>query len=136
MSQCGQTWYKSRSRRTLTVSELALIHEILLTVPSQRETQLHLKVWGGVGSLKTCAQTSLASRCFSYAISYFWDYLDHLLCQNLGLSSPAVGLFRRVPSGPSSLRLSHLHDSDPDTSCTAAEQSGRPLCCHGFPPEC
>lgn len=69
-------------------------------------------------------------------MSYFWGYLDHLPCQSLGLSSPVGGLFRRVPSGPSSLLLSRLRGSVPGTSCTAAGRCGRPLCCHGFPPEC
>lgn len=83
------------------------------------------------------AVNSSTSACVSFRVrSYFLGYLDHLLCPNLGLSSPAGGLFRRVPLGPSSLRLSRLHGSAPKTSCTAAERCERPLCCRGFPPVC
>lgn len=68
--------------------------------------------------------------------AYFWGYLDHLLSHSPGLSSPAGGLFRRVPLGSSSLRLTLLRGSAPGISCTAAGRCGRPLCCRGFPPVC
>lgn len=66
----------------------------------------------------------------------FAAYLDHQLFQRLGLSNPAAGLFRRVPSRPSSLHLSRLHGSARGTSCTAAGQCAHPQCCRVFPPEC
>lgn len=81
-------------------------------------------------------EAGVQDRLISIRLASSWGYLDHLLCQIRGLSNPAAGLFRRVPSRPSSLHLSRLHGSGLGTSCTAAGQCGRPRCCRGFPPEC
>lgn len=114
-----------------------------LTAPSQRETLQHLQ--GETGYFYTRHATTFLTRrpeaivqvcLISIRRVSSWGYLDHLLHQSQGLSNPAAGLFRRVPSRPSSLHLSHLHGSALGTSCTAAGQCERPRCCRGFPPEC
>lgn len=112
-----------------------------LTAPSQRETLQHLQRETGYFYTShdiTCLtwKPEVQDCLISIRRVSSWGYLDHLLHQSRGLSNPAAGLFRRVPSRPSSLHLSRLHGSALGTSCTAARQCGRPRCCRGFPPEC
>lgn len=116
---------------------------VLLTVPSQRETQPHLNEEGeyqwpdaDLSHPPNKAHSYFIRTAWFIITAYFWGYLDHLLSQSPGLSSPAGGLFRRAPSGSSSLRLTLLRGSAPGISCTAARRCGRPLCCRGFPPVC
>lgn len=106
-----------------------------LTAPSQRETLQHLQGRQDIFTLRR-PEAGVQDRLISMRLASSRVYLDHLLCQTRGLSNPAAGLFRTVPSRPSSLHLSHLHGSALGTSCTAAGQCGRPRCCRGFPPEC
>lgn len=114
-----------------------------LTGPSQRETLQHLQ--GETGYFYTSHASTRVTRRPEAELQVILisirrlssrGYLDHLLHLSRGLSNPAAGLFRRVPSRPSWLHLSRLHGSARGTSCTAAEQCGRPQCCRGFPPEC
>lgn len=114
-----------------------------LTAPSQRETLQHLQRERGhfynshaTTCLTRSPEAGVQGRLISIRLASSRGYLDHLLRQSRGLSNPAAGLFRRVPSRPSSPHLSPLHGSALGTSYTAAGQCGRPRCCRGFPPEC
>lgn len=137
-SRCGQTRCRSRS----WCCSCLKCHWLMWFCSQSHHRGKHGRTWGRKDNtpLKARFKRNAHERprvdLISEVISYFWGYLDRLLCQNLGLSSRAGGLFRRVPLRLSLLRLSRLHGPDPSTSCTAGGRCGHPRCCHGFPPEC